>query len=336
MGAWIDSVEHKARIIHEQLAVAQSLARQNGASADEISKPYLELLRRLYEEEYTFAQLADSSDLIARFAGPAVSESDPTVTIVTSVFSDLRNQIRGIAKSIVGLSDAKRLRWPSELDPHLSGLAHGSLVVGISIPKPSEEEVTEQQLIPGISDQIYESVISAVRSLSTVAHYIGDTDISDDIVKQFPDPAIRDTVMVAASRLAPSGRKGIDSLSLYGPDQEEQPSILTTKSRRILNHALSKPVRKRGTGSFEGTVREIDLDARRFEIRQVRGAGTIRCIYDSTMDQIVRNILDAQIKVHGDYEALDNEKPRLIGVSAIDITRPPSKQLNMDIDNNDL
>lgn len=331
MGEWIDSVEAKALIIHEQLAIAQTLANKNGANTDNIAKPYLELLRKLYQDEYAFAQLADSSDLIARFAGPAVSETAPTVTIVTSVFSDLRNQIRGIAKSIVGLSNAQRLRWPSELDPHLSGLAHGSLVVGISIPKPSEVGTSEQTILPGISDQIFESVRSAVRSLSTVARYIDDNNINEAILEEFPDPAIRDTVMVAASRLAPSGRKGIDSLSLCGSEQDDQPSILTPRSRKILNQALSKPVRIKGAGTFNGTVREIDLDARRFEIRQVQGAGTIRCVYDSTMDRFVRKILDAQIQVSGNYETLENEQPRLIGVESIEVTRPAPDQLDIEL-----
>ena len=220
MGAWTEAVEAKARIIHGQLAAAQALARDNGVSVDEVTDPYLELLRNLYADEYSFAQLADTSDLIARFGGPAVSESDPTITIVASVFTDLRNQIRGIAKSIVGLTSDYRVRWPSELDPHLSGLAHGSLVVGISVPSPDAVGSGAQVLMPGISEQVFDSVRSAVRSLGTISRHVGESEIKDSILEEFPDPAVRDTVLVAASRLAPSGRRGIDSLTLYGPEAQ--------------------------------------------------------------------------------------------------------------------
>ena len=73
MGVWIDAVESKARVIHEQLSVARRLAESTGDNPDLISAPYLELLRKLYEDEFAFAHLADTSDLVARFTGPAVS-----------------------------------------------------------------------------------------------------------------------------------------------------------------------------------------------------------------------------------------------------------------------
>ena len=123
MGAWTNAVERKAAIIHSQLSIARALATANRASADEISEPYLALLRTLYAEEFPFAQLSDSSDLVARFRGPAVDIHDPTVSIVISLFSDLREQIRSIAKSIVGLASDRRMLWPAQLDPHQIGRA---------------------------------------------------------------------------------------------------------------------------------------------------------------------------------------------------------------------
>ncbi len=331
MGMWIAAVEAKARIIHEQLAAAQLLAKQHRGDPSEVATPYLALLTQLYEDEFAFAHLADSSDLVARFSGPALTQRDPTVGIVASVFSDLQREIRGIAKSIVGLTSEKRLRWPAELDPHLAGLAHGSLIVGVRVPSPNEVRVAGQTSIPGASDHIYASVRSAVRSLATVARYVGQHEIDDSIRNEFPDPAFRDTVMVAASRLAPTGRRGIDRVSLIGPEPHDvDPGVLTVQSRRILSQALDKPLRTSGSGTFEGVVREIDLDARRFEIRRVRGAGAIRCIYDLEHAGLVRSILDAQIRVSGNYESLANEQPRLIEVTEITVVQPPQEQLSLE------
>ena len=104
MREWVDAVERKARIIHEQLATARGIAERNEANVDEVTRPYLELLDSLYSDEFAFAKLVDASDLVTRFMGPAVSGIDPTVTTLTSLFNTLRNQIRGVAKSIVGLS----------------------------------------------------------------------------------------------------------------------------------------------------------------------------------------------------------------------------------------
>jgi hypothetical protein len=300
MGIWTDAVERKAAIIHSQLAAARSLAVANSASADQIGEPYLKLLRTLYAEEFPFAQLTDSSDLVARFRGPAVDIHDPTVSIVISLFSELREQIRGIAKSIVGLATDKRVLWPSQLDPHLSGIAHGSLLVGVSVSPPASDTIKGHQYeIEGASTQIFESVRAAVRSLSLIARYVNDGGVSDNIREAFPDPAVRDTVMVAAKRLAPTGRRGIESVTFSSPDTEqEQIETLTPKSRLALTHALASPVKVSTSGRFEGLLREVDLDARRFEIRGVSGIGSIRCVYGPTHDEIVRAALDARIRHH--------------------------------------
>jgi len=331
MGAWTSAVERKAAIIHSQLAIARTLALANRANADEISEPYLALLRSLYSEEFPFAQLTDSSDLVARFRGPAVDIHDPTVSIVITLFSELREQIRSIAKSIVGLSSDKRMLWPAQLDPHLSGVAHGSLLVGISVSPPASDTAKGHQYqIEGASQQVFESVRTAVRSLSLVAHYVGDSGVSDAIRDAFPDPAVRDTVLVAARRLAPSGRRGIESVSFSSPDTEQdRVETLTPKSRVALGQALASPVKVSTSGTFDGLVREVDLDARRFEIRGVSGVGAIRCVYGPMHDQVVRAALDAKIRVSGRYDTIDGQQPRFMAVDILEVLSSPEVQLNL-------
>ena len=238
--------------------------------------------------------MADASDLVARFHGPSVDLEQPPVTIVTYVFRGLRDQIRSIAKSIVGLTSDRRLRWPSELDPQLAGLARGSLLVGIKVPRPSDETPTGQVLLPEVSEQVFNSVRSAVRSLSAIARHVREDSVDDSIREEFPDPAIRDTVMVAASRLAPTGKRGINSVVFYGPEpQQIEPRPLTSRSRMVLTQALVRPVKVKSSGAFEGTVREI---------------------------------LDARVTVSGSYETVGNQVPRLIQVGSIDLAKPAPQQ----------
>lgn len=333
MSEWTEAVEARARIIHGQLAAACVIAERNGASPDDIARPYLELLRSLYRDEFAFAQLVDTSDLVARFVGPAVSGSDPTVTTVTGVFRTLQNQIRQIAKSIIGLSSDERVTWPSDLDPHLSGMTHGSLVVGISIHSPDEDGEKGQTAVPGVSQEIFESVRGAVRSIATVAHHVhGDRVDEPAIESRFPDPAVRDTVMVAASKLAPTGRKGIEGVAFYGPEESgvEAP-LLTAQSRKMLNQALGSPIRVKGHGSFEGVVRAIDLDARRFHIREVEHIGGLRCMYGHGEHETAKTALDRRVRVSGSYEVTENQKPRLIAVTSIELLNDPALQGNLEL-----
>ena len=333
MNKWTAAVEAKARIIHGQLAAACVLAEKNGASADDIAQPYLDLLRSLYRDEFTFAQLVDTSDLVARFVGPAVSGPDPTVTTVTEVFHTLRSQIRQIAKSIVGLSSDEQVAWPSDLDPHLSGLTHGSLVVGISIHSPDEGMVQGQTPIPGVSQEIFQSVRGAVRSIATVAHHVhGDRVDESAIESSFPDPAVRDTVMVAASKLAPTGRRGIEGVAFYGSEETGvEASLLTARSRKSLNQALGRPIRIKGHDSFEGVVRAIDLDARRFHIREVEHIGGLRCMYGPGEHEAAKTALDHRVRVAGSYEVTESQKPRLIAVTSIEVLDDPARQGDLDL-----
>ena len=330
MGIWTDVVERKAAIIHSQLAAARELAVRHNGSPQEISQPYVELLRTLYAEEFPFAQLTDASDLVARFSGPAVDVQDPTVSIVISVFSDIREQIRAIARSVVGLATDRQVRWPSSLDPHLSGIAHGSLIVGVSVAPPVLASARAQLELDGVSDEVFASVRSAVRSLSVVARHIGATSFDATFRDEFPDPAVRDTVLVAAKRLAPTGRRGIDSVSFFSADSDDaSPATLTPKSRAVIAGALHVPVQQPGSGDFVGVLREIDLDVRRFEIRGVSGIGSIRCAYTERHDDIVRKALDARVRVSGGYETLSNGRPRLVAVEAVDLLEHPPTQLSL-------
>ena len=263
---------------------------------------------------------------MTRFVGPALDKT-PTIAIVTSVCTDLRRQIQGIAKSIIGLSTDDRVRWPEELDPQLEGLSPGSLVVGISI-RETDRTRPGQPDLPGLSDSVIESVRGAVRSVATVARHVGESDVDTDAIRSaFPDPAIRDTVMVATSKLAPTGRRGIDSVSLYARDAEPPAHPLTQRSRRVLSRALSHPLRISGEGTFEGVVRAIDLDARRFEVRGVEGTRAVRCMYEPAHHDTVKRILDARVQVSGSYETARNRQPRFIAVSSIEILADPQRYL---------
>jgi hypothetical protein len=330
MGIWTDAVERKASIIHSQMAAARSLAVANGVSVQDASAPYFELLRNLYTEEYPFAELTDSSDLVARFSGPAVDVRDPTVSVVISVFSDIRQQIRAIAKSVVGLATDKQVRWPAHLDPHLSGVTHGSLIVGVSVEPPQGPDQQAQMELDGISDQLFESVRVAVRSLSVVSQHLSSSTVLPSLRDAIPDPAVRDTVLVAARRLAPTGRRGIDSVSLLSSDQEDvTPIALTAQSRAAIATALETPVQLPRQGDFEGVIREVDLDARRFEIRGVAGIGSLRCAYDARHDELVSRALDSRVRISGTFEAMVNGRPRLVAIESVRIESPPPRQFDI-------
>lgn len=314
MGAWTETVEAKARIIHAQMAAARALAESTGHDPDAVDGPYLALLGQLYREEYLFAQLVDDSDLVARFEGPAVAGKVPTINLVTTMCTTLRKQIQGVAKGIIGLTTDERVRWPAALDLRLSGMAPGSLVVGVSI-QADEAQAT----LPEVSEPTLKAVKEAVQSISAIPRHVHEGGLDNEIYEHFPDPAVRDTVLVAAGELAPTRQSGIERLSLYPPDSSGgKPQPLTPSLRRVLRGVVSRAVRGTGSGRFEGVVRAIDLDARRFEIRGVADVGAIRCIYGEDYKKQAKGLLDARVAVTGEYE-VQGRRPRLLQVSSMEV-----------------
>ena len=146
---------------------------------------------------------------------------------------------------------------------------------------------------------------------------------SDSICAQFPDPAIRDTLLVVAHRLAPTSEdQGISELVLSCPENGEQaPVPLTRSSRAILSLCLREPSNNKlaKRNSFEGVVSEIDLDALRFDMRCPGHKRGIRCIYGKGDRATVQASLNCSVRVSGNCEAGASGEPRLLAVEAIEI-----------------
>ena len=318
---WVDVVEKKAGVIHEQMAAARLLLNKEGHVVEGFERPYMDLLNQLYREEFPLAQLIDDSDLVARFEGRAISRGSAPSRVVAYAVSGLRNQIRIIARSIGGLT--MDVPWPDSLDPLFTGLAKGSLVIGISIPSSRIEDDGEegQRSLPAIPDPVLGAVRESVKRVAVVSRYIRDDHVDESIEEEIPDPAVRDTVLVAASKLAPTRQSKIEELVLYEPGMASGGSVpLTVESRKVLRKAVAQPIRVTDSGTFSGVVRAIDLDARRFEIRHVGeiGGGSIRCIYSKEALRNERYILGMEVRVHGRYERTDGA-PRLVEVIDVEV-----------------
>lgn len=92
--SWVDLVEKKAQLIIDQIVAARVLLSRNEVQAEGIDRPYLDLLKQLYQDEYPLAQLIDSSDLVARFEGRKISGGSAPTKVVAFVVSKLRTKFK--------------------------------------------------------------------------------------------------------------------------------------------------------------------------------------------------------------------------------------------------
>ena len=320
MANWAEQVDRRAAILLDQMLAARTLALRFGEDPIALVEPYRVMLHALYEDELSFAHLVDRSDLVARFEGRAVESDVPSMGIVSYAFTTLREQVGKVARAMAGLSSSSA-RLPSDVNLGLSGLARGSLIVGVCVPQPNQIAKGDNITVFDETDLLYQTIRKAVKGVALITRYIQDGDISDELEKGIPDPAMRDAILVAAERISPTGKKGIDAVSLFSSETEGLGHPLTSKTRKALRTRLARPISKEDSAIFEGVVREIDLDSRRFEIRGVDGIKAIRCVYGQDKVQEARYWLDKRVKVAGPCEYVD-DFPRLMNAESIYVIGP--------------
>src|SRR5215510_12512428 len=104
---WSTVLDYKARILYAQIARLQREVAESGGDErllDEMTEPYVELLKSMYAEDYPLAQAIEQSDLLVRLEGPAISRENPRISVIAGELTKVRAQVGKVAKSIAELS----------------------------------------------------------------------------------------------------------------------------------------------------------------------------------------------------------------------------------------
>lgn len=314
---WRSNLDLQARRLHQQIAATQRLVTEGGGSAELLEQacaPYYQLLDRLYTEDLPLANAMDSSDLLLHLDGSGLQTVNPRLSLVAGVFGDVRKQISTMIKTLAGAIH-ENLTLPKEIDLGLCSFARGSLYLGFSLPEPGQN----YKFLSG--DPLVAASREALHAIGALTSDLDSTDAYDKVLADFPDPMLRDAGLTAVAHLAPSGRRGIETVDLTGkclPDNRWR--HLTIETRQRVKTWLDKPVLGTESVTLTGTVREIDLDARRIELRQIESTeiATLRCIYPAGYDREAKAWLDHRIKVTGRVETFQG-RARLMQIETLQV-----------------
>lgn len=313
---WREQLDQQARRLHQQIAATQRLVLDSGGNTellDQACAPYYKLLDNLYTDDLPLAQAMDTSDLLLHLDGSGLQTVNPRLSLVAGVFGDVRKQVSGMIKLLAGAIH-ENLSLPKEIDLGLCSFARGSLYLGFSLPEPGQN----YKFLSG--DPLVAASREALHALGQLTSDLESTDAYEKVRHEFPDPMLRDAGLTAVAHLAPSGRRGIETVDLTGkclPDNHWR--RLTLQTRQRVKEWLDKPVLGEELVTLSGIVREIDLDARRIELRQIDSTAiaSLRCIYPAAHDRDAKSWLDHPIKVAGRVETFQG-KPRLMQVESIE------------------
>ncbi|MEM1058196.1 MAG: hypothetical protein AAGK14_03030 [Verrucomicrobiota bacterium] len=316
---WRESTTRRAELIHQQLGALQQLVASNGGDEELLQAacaPYYEMLEKLYLEEMPLAKALDESDLLLHLEGEAVEAARPKLTLINGLFGDMRRQVGGLIKLLAGAL-REDLTMPKEIDLGLSSFARGSLYLGFCLPEPGPG----QTFLPG--DPFLQAAADSLRTLGEAATLVESPDPAAALEDGLPDPAIRDAALSALARLAPTGRKGISSVAITGRALPgDRWHTLTPDHRHRLRGLLEQPVLSEEAVTYRGTVREIDLDASRLDLRglelitdgqaePVAKPAALRVAYPEDLSKQARSWLDQTLTVTGRTESYRG-LPRLL------------------------
>jgi len=300
---WSSVARQRVRIVQDQLLDTARWAHEAGADpdvAEMLVRPYRELLDELYERDVPLAKLADESDLLLHVHGPAAAGPTPRVSVLTRLLGQTSDEVTRLAKQLGGFTT---VRVPPALDMAFVGIAGGSLYLGFSAADAGEEADLTR---------------TAIDTIATTSALVAEDHPLDEIAANFEDPAARDIAVSAIRHLSPSGQLGITEVAILGRRIPKPVSLTTTTRRHARRLMAQPPTRAPGRASFVGTVREVDLDAARFEIRNVEGhPEDIRCAHELD-EQEVKQLVDRRVRAAGTPEYGPRGTVRLLWVDEVE------------------
>lgn len=247
-------------------------------------KPFEKLLETLYVHDLAVAKLGDESDLLIHVKGPGASAPAPKVSILTKMLGGTRDQITKLAKQ---LAHVNALRVPSALDMRFVGLARGSLFIGFAVSDEADAQLTRR----------------AIQLLGEASVLVAQDKSLEEVGGLIEEPAERDIVVAAIRHLSPSNRSQIDEVELLGKSVTKSVS-LTMDTRRHATSLMTQPAKmaKKERAEFVGTIRELDLDEKRFMLRNIDGySNEIRCAHD--LDEAeAQKLMNRRMRVRGTAE----------------------------------
>lgn len=275
------------------------------------------------EQHFPLAKVLDDSDIVLHAEGPGAANAMPWLSALNWVTSTAEQNLKSLAVAYFEMKGANGKQLAKHLDPRLTGMAPGSLWIGIKLDTAAADPYLGPEFAEGIS------LADEIRNLPALARYIDDEGMRSGVEEVAPDPAMRDISLGALLKFSPTGRKGIHTLEIA--TKTEGLVSLGQRERVVLREALDRPsMQEARAGSFVGQIREADLDKSRLHLRSVKDVGTVRCILPELNAHQASQLLGKYVRAVGSYQTDKMGRPRLMFVERFEeVSGAPDSQIEL-------
>ena len=313
---WERVVRERARLIQRNIASLRRWADAAGGDRAErdaafeiLASSSFAKLDEITFEDLPLARLLDRSELVMRIEGDAVAHAQPVRASLVS--RSLTNVQQSVSRIVREMRRGANELLHDLVDLSFVGTAPGSLYIGFATPRSADLALP----FPEAAD-LSADIHGAVLLLAAGTQAVVDESALDAVVREFPDPRVRDAVLASVHQLAPTQGSGVSRVGISG--RESRAATMTTETRRSSKLLLSETAsRAKERMDVEGVVREIDLDERRFELRGIAEIGSLRCAYRDVTDDDAKAWVDARVRVVGLGELDRSGKPALLWASDV-------------------
>lgn len=248
----------------------------------------LEQIQRLEAEVNAYVGRVDAeaatADLWVHIEGDGVHWPDGPSSILSRSLQATRKAVQSVAEFWYSGRIGKK---PSAIvaracDLGVSTIRAGSLQFGLELPKGADDL----------------HVHEALKKLVQVASWVSQEHPAHELEEEVEDFELRAVALAGLVELAPSERDRVRYVQLSGRVLGGRTLSLDARAHQRAQRSLSQAMHEE-PARYLGTVRESDLDARTFTLRQLEEGGELLCRFLPELHDAVAAAMNRRVVVRG-------------------------------------
>jgi hypothetical protein len=301
------AVEQLGRMYRALSALKKEVLPVNGRQFALMAEGPLDEIRRLEGaiDAYTGKATAEVNDcdVWLRILGPSLSWPEAPTSVLTAFLEALRKGVQTLTEYLAtgSLTTRPTKELKRACDLRVVAFQPGSLSVGLRVPDDAQLDLLEQnQQLPPVS--------KALEQYLRVAEWVASNESPDALNNVLPTPEARRIALNAVKPFVPRPRGDVECVELSGRAVPHAHTIsLTRASHERIDHAIDV-LESEQVETHVGDLREIDLDALSFILRNAEDVHEIRCTFEEALLETAKEALDRRVQVTGTRRIVEGRR----------------------------